>query len=57
MKMLKLLDRISLAGMALGVGCILQPWWPAGFRLGFVATGLFTLLYIAVSHTGKAGSP
>jgi len=51
----KLLDRLALAGMALGVGLILQPWWAGGFRAGFFATLVFTLLHIVTSHLSKEG--
>ena len=44
------LDRIAQAGMVLGVGLMLQPWWKAGFRWGFLATAAFTILHIITSH-------
>jgi hypothetical protein len=44
------LDKIAQAGMALGVGLMLQPWWQEGLRWGFFATAFFTLLHILTSH-------
>ena len=44
------LDRLSLAGMALGIALVLQPWWPAGFRYGFALTGLSIVLQIVAAH-------
>ena len=39
--------------MAVGVGLILQPWWAGGFRVGFLAAAIFTLLHVATSHLNK----
>ncbi|HUS59700.1 MAG TPA: hypothetical protein VM141_13725 [Planctomycetota bacterium] len=57
MTILKLLDLLSLSGMALGAGFIMQPWWAEGFRVGFLVIGVFTLLYIVASHLRKPESP
>lgn len=53
MHVIRILNVIGLAGMALGIGTILQPWWGGGFRAGFLATIVFTVLYIVTSHIGK----
>jgi len=45
------LDRLARAGMVAGVSLMLQPWWREGFRYGFFATAVFTILHIATSHT------
>jgi hypothetical protein len=47
---LRSLDKVSLVGMALGVGLMLQPWWTAGFQIGFFLTLFSTLLQIVTSH-------
>lgn len=44
------LDRVARAGMVVGVGLMLQPWWREGFRYGFFATAVFTLLHIVTTH-------
>lgn len=44
------LERLALAGMALGVALMIQPWWAGGMRVGFFATAAFTLAQITVSH-------
>jgi len=51
--MIRTLNRIALVGIGLGIGVILQPWWAAGFRIGFFATILFTVLHIITAHIGK----
>ncbi len=43
-------DRCTLFGMALGVACMLQPWWELGFRVGFFATLACTIAQIVTSH-------
>lgn len=43
-------ERLVLAGMALGVAVMLQPWWSGGMRVGFFATACFTVLHILVAH-------
>ncbi|MBM3277544.1 MAG: hypothetical protein FJY95_05620 [Candidatus Handelsmanbacteria bacterium] len=48
--MITWLDRIARAGMALGAGLMLQPWWQGGLRWGFFATACFSLLHILTSH-------
>ena len=44
------LDRWTLAGIALGIAAMLQPWWDGGFQAGFFLTIAATLAQIAVSH-------
>jgi len=51
--MIRLFRLISLAGIALAIGAILQPWWAGGFRLGFFATILFTVVHIVTAHIGE----
>jgi hypothetical protein len=53
MRVIKILNLIALAGIALGIGTILQPWWGGGFRTGFFATIIFTVFHIVTSHMGK----
>ncbi|MBI5433046.1 MAG: hypothetical protein HZA52_09480 [Planctomycetes bacterium] len=36
--------------MAVGVAILLQPWWQAGFRVGFFVTLVATLLQIVAAH-------
>ncbi|MCC6408393.1 MAG: hypothetical protein IT453_14605 [Planctomycetes bacterium] len=43
-------DRLTLLGMAVGVAILLQPWWQAGFRIGFFVTLGATLLQIVAAH-------
>ncbi len=47
---LRLLDRLALAGMALGTCLMLQPWLPSCFRAGFACLLASTLLQIVTSH-------
>ena len=49
-RVLRVLDTASLAGMALGVALMLQPWWPWGIRAGFFTALGFTVLQMIVSH-------
>jgi hypothetical protein len=44
------LDRATLVGIAAGVALLLQPWWPAGFRFGFLVTAAATLGQIVAAH-------
>lgn len=46
----KILDRLALTGMAMGIVSILQPWWIGGLRIGFFVTLLFTALQVVTSH-------
>ena len=48
-----ILDRSCLVVMALGVGLMLQPWWTAGFAVGFWLTLAGTLGQIVTSHVRK----
>ncbi len=43
-------DRIACAVMALGVALMLQPWWPAGLRWGFLLALLGTIAQIITGH-------
>jgi len=47
---LRLFDKLSLIGMALGVALMLQPWWIGGFVVGFFMTLGSTALQIVTSH-------
>ncbi len=49
------LDRLSLYGMAVSVGVMLQPWWSAGLQAGFFLTAAFTTLQIVASHLSTEG--
>lgn len=51
---MRLLDRLALAGMAVGTLLILQPWWAVGFRAGFFVLLVSTVLYIVTSHCGDS---
>jgi len=57
MNLVTFLDRTSLAGMAFGIGLILQPWWTGGFRAGFFVTAAATVLHIVTSHINKREAP
>ena len=52
--MVRILDIVALAGIAGGLGLVLQPWWPDGLRVGFFATLASTVLHIVTSHLNKA---
>jgi hypothetical protein len=43
-------ERCALAGMALGVALMLQPWWSGGLRAGFFVTALATIAQITLTH-------
>ncbi len=47
---LRALDRLTLAGVVLGLALVLQPWWAGGFRLGFFFTIAAVLGQIVTSH-------
>lgn len=47
------LERATLAGMALGVALMIQPWWSAGMRVGFFVTALSTIAQIVLSHVAE----
>ena len=51
------LDKLSLCGMGLGVALVLQPWWSAGFRVGFALTGASVVLQIIAAHLPSKESP
>ena len=40
----------ALAGMAVGVSCLFQPWWQPGVRVGFFVLMFSTVVYIVTSH-------
>ncbi len=44
------LDRLALAGIGAGLALLFQPWWAAGFRVGFFVALAATLAYIVTSH-------
>jgi hypothetical protein len=44
------LERSTLAGMALGVALMLQPWVPGGMRVGFFVTLASTVAQIVLGH-------
>ncbi len=44
------LDRLSLAGIALGLALLLQPFWAGGFRAGFFVVLASTVLQIVAAH-------
>ncbi len=48
--MTRWLDRLALAGMAVGMALILQPFGGNTFRTGFFVTFGSTLLHIVTSH-------
>lgn len=50
-------DRLTLVGMAVGVALLLQPWWAAGFRVGFFVTLGSTLLQIVAAHLPAGVTP
>ena len=43
-------DRMTLAGIGISIFITLQPWWPAGLRIGFALTAGFTVAQIVASH-------
>jgi hypothetical protein len=49
------LESLSLAGMALGVATMLQPWWSGGMRAGFFVTAACTIAQILLSHLPRRG--
>ena len=55
--MMRTLDILALGGIAAGIGLLLQPWWPGGFRCGFFLTMGFTILHIVTSHLNQPDAP
>ena len=55
--MIRWLDRIALAGITGGILLLVQPWWHAGFRVGFFATLAAAGLHIVTSHLVEAEKP
>jgi len=47
---LRALDRLTLAGIALSIALMLQPWWHGGFRVGFFLALASTLGQIVTAH-------
>jgi len=52
--MKKFLAKMALAGIAGSFAVVLQPWWAGGFRVGFFAALIFTLLHIVIGHAGSS---
>jgi hypothetical protein len=52
---LRLADRSSLAAIGLSMLAMVQPFFGAGFRLGFFALLASTLAQIVVSHLRERG--
>ena len=52
--MIRWLDRVAMVSITGGILLLVQPWWQAGFRLGFFATIAATLLHIVTSHLVEA---
>lgn len=48
-----LAERLSLAGIALGLIAMVQPFWAGGFRAGFFVVLAATLAQIVASHVGE----
>lgn len=46
----RVLDRLTLIGIGLGLALVLQPWWAVGFRAGFFFTIAAVLAQIVTSH-------
>ena len=44
------LETSALAGMAIGVATMLQPWWSGGMRAGFFLVLAATVGQIVFSH-------
>ncbi|MEO6708337.1 MAG: hypothetical protein ABI054_12190 [Planctomycetota bacterium] len=44
------LDKLSLLAMVAGIALVLQPWWRAGFQIGFAVTGAGVVLQIVAAH-------
>ena len=47
---LRALDRATLAAIGVGLALVLQPWWSAGFRVGFFVTIAAVVAQIVTSH-------
>jgi hypothetical protein len=47
------LEGLALAGMAIGVATMLQPWWDGGMRAGFFVTFACTIGQIVLAHLPK----
>lgn len=52
--MMRMLDILALLGMAIGVGLMLQPFFAAGFKIGFFLTLGATAVQIVTSHLIKS---
>ena len=44
------MESLALAGMALGVATMLQPWWAGGMRAGFFVAAACTIAQIVLAH-------
>jgi hypothetical protein len=49
-RMHRSIERVCMAGIALGVVGMFQPWWFAAYRMGFLVLLISTLAYILWSH-------
>lgn len=49
------LDQAAIAGIALGFGFLMQPWWGQGLRTGFFLTLFATILHVVTSHLVRPG--
>jgi hypothetical protein len=47
---IRVVDKLALAGIALGFFLVLQRWWAGGFHVGFYVTAGFTVLHIVTNH-------
>jgi hypothetical protein len=53
---LRLLDGLTLAGIAAGLALELQPFWSDGLRVGFLVTLVAVVLQIVFSHLVAAAA-
>jgi len=53
----RLVHGLSLAGMALGMALVVQPWYANGLRVGFFVTLGTTVIYIVIAHIHQTSSP
>jgi hypothetical protein len=47
---IRLIDRMTLIGIGVGLGLVLQPWWLGGLRVGFFVTLAAVAAQIVTSH-------
>jgi hypothetical protein len=48
--MIRVLDRLTLGGIAAGLALVLQPWWSGGLKAGFFLTIAAVLGQIVTAH-------